>query len=343
MKNLLFAFAVFLFLGSAFAIADEPTPVKIWDKARHNAFTDIIRFNGKFYCSFREGMGHVPGKKTGQGDGKARVLVSDDGTVWKSIALLEKKKYDLRDPKLSVTPDGRIMVLMGGSVYVDGVLKSRRPFVSFSDPKGENFADPLPIRISPVAATHQDWLWRVTWHKGAGFGVVYQPSSVKGKDWNILLVRTTNGIDYALVAHLDVKGHPNEATVRFVPGTDTMKILVRREAQGREAMIGTSEDPYTDWKWVNTGQSLGGPNMIYLPNGTLFAGGRVEGHTGLGTIDSDGKFKLFQILPSTGDNSYPGFCLHDGVLYVIYYSTEKENRVSIFLVKYPVDELLKSL
>jgi hypothetical protein len=34
----------------------SPVPaVKIWDKGRHNAFTDLIRFKGKFYCTFREG------------------------------------------------------------------------------------------------------------------------------------------------------------------------------------------------------------------------------------------------------------------------------------------------
>ena len=32
---------------------------KIWDQAPHNAFTDLIRWNGKFYCAFREGLGHA--------------------------------------------------------------------------------------------------------------------------------------------------------------------------------------------------------------------------------------------------------------------------------------------
>ena len=28
---------------------------KIWDKGTHAAFTSLIEFNGKYYCSFREG------------------------------------------------------------------------------------------------------------------------------------------------------------------------------------------------------------------------------------------------------------------------------------------------
>ena len=43
---------------------------KIWSAGRHNAFTDLIRFKGRFICVFREAAGHV------SPDGKVRVLVS---------------------------------------------------------------------------------------------------------------------------------------------------------------------------------------------------------------------------------------------------------------------------
>jgi len=32
---------------------------RIWGKAPHNAFTDLIRFKDRWYCVFREGKGHV--------------------------------------------------------------------------------------------------------------------------------------------------------------------------------------------------------------------------------------------------------------------------------------------
>jgi hypothetical protein len=31
---------------------------KIWDRALHNAFTDLIRFQGHWFCVFREGQAH---------------------------------------------------------------------------------------------------------------------------------------------------------------------------------------------------------------------------------------------------------------------------------------------
>jgi len=32
---------------------------KIWDRAPHNAFTDLVRFQDRWLCVFREGRGHV--------------------------------------------------------------------------------------------------------------------------------------------------------------------------------------------------------------------------------------------------------------------------------------------
>src|SRR5688500_7815387 len=75
---------------------------KISDRAPHSAFTDLVRFKGRWYCVFREGKAHV------SPDGAIRVLTSADGKAWESAALLTSKTADLRDPKITVTPDGKL-------------------------------------------------------------------------------------------------------------------------------------------------------------------------------------------------------------------------------------------
>src|SRR5947207_15453553 len=85
--------------------------VKIWDQGKHNAFTDLIRWRDKWYCTFREADAHVGG------DGQIRVLESAEGDKWQSAALIGEAGIDLRDPKLSITPDDRLMIMAGGSVY----------------------------------------------------------------------------------------------------------------------------------------------------------------------------------------------------------------------------------
>ncbi len=91
---------------------------KIWDQAPHNAFTDLVRYRGSFYCTFRESAAHVP--KGRAENGKIRILRSPDGKTWKSVGLLDSEQYDLRDPKISVTADQKLLVLMGGSDYTTG-------------------------------------------------------------------------------------------------------------------------------------------------------------------------------------------------------------------------------
>ena len=79
---------------------------KIWDKANHNAFTDLEYFKDHWYCAFREGNSHA-----GSGDyGKVRVIKSADGIEWQSVALFSKDKVDLRDAKLSITPNNKLLL-----------------------------------------------------------------------------------------------------------------------------------------------------------------------------------------------------------------------------------------
>ena len=77
---------------------------QIWSEGPHNGFTDLIRFRERWYCSFREGSA-----RTSQ-DGSIRVLSSPDGKTWSSSTVLGYPGADLRDPKLSLTPDRRLML-----------------------------------------------------------------------------------------------------------------------------------------------------------------------------------------------------------------------------------------
>ena len=338
--------------GNAQAATAEwniPTPVeytvkKIWDIAPHSAFTDITFFHGEFYCTFREGTGHVPGQKTGDGDGEIRVIKSKDGETWHSVVLLKKKGYDLRDSKISETPDGRLMLTIGGSIYIDGRLTARQPHVSFSDKNGENFSEPQPIVIDPAIRSDMDWVWRVTWYNGIGYAVVYQDWQAKNQPWVSGLLKTTDGVHYDLVKKFEVDGMPNEATVRF-DDAGKMFILLRREGGSSAGGMGTSSAPYTDWTWQETGKRLGGPDFLFLPNGKILIGSRAYDNgiaTALYRLNPQGQMIEIVRLPSNGDTSYPGFVIHDEILWVSYYSGH-EGKTSIYLAKIPLKEIEKAV
>src|SRR3954469_24300980 len=114
MRALTLSACVLSLLFVARAEAQSPRLVsvqKIWDQGKHNAFTDLNRWRGKWYCVFREADAHVGG------DGRPRVLESVDGKKWEPVGLVVEEGIDLRDPHLSITPDDRLMIVAGGSVY----------------------------------------------------------------------------------------------------------------------------------------------------------------------------------------------------------------------------------
>jgi hypothetical protein len=299
---------------------------KIWDAAAHNAFTDLLRHGDRWFCVFREGAGHV------SPDGAIRVLTSTDGREWSSAARLAVPGADLRDPKLSATPDGRLMIVAAAARdrKPDGRAK-HQSMVFFSRDgrewdEGRDVADP------------DFWLWRVTWHDRQAYGVAY------GTDRSspvVRLYRSRDGLHFeTLVGRLDVPDFPNESSLVFLDDGAGL-CLLRRDAGTRTGMLGTSRPPYTDWKWRDLGVPIGGPRMIRLPDGRLVVGGRLydgKVRTSLGGIDPEaGTFRELLALPSGGDTSYPGLVWHDGLLWVSYYSSH-EGKARIYLAKVRLPE-----
>lgn len=300
--------------------AEEPRIVsveKIWDQAPHNAFTDLIRFRERWFCTFREGERHAGGQ-----DGRIRVITSPDGRSWESAALLTTEGVDLRDPKLSRTPDGRLMLVAGGSIYRDDAFQTRVPRVAFS-PDGFEWTSPQRV----LAEEH--WLWRITWHKGTAYSVSKMGDGKNTR--RVILYSSRDGVEWDwITVFRNIPPWPNEATIRFLPD-DEMVILLRRNSTG---WIGASHPPYRKWTWTDTGHRLGGPNFIRLPDGRLWAGSRAytQDPTTVLARMTRNSFEPVLTLPSGGDTSYPGLVWHEGLLWVSYYSSH-EGKSSIYLAK----------
>lgn len=343
-KNVPFIFLLILLAGCPGKKTDPPKKTeeievtKIWDQGLHNAFTDLIRFNDAFYCTFREGTTHVKGW-----DGKARILKSTDGKTWHSIALLTMDGKDVRDPKLSITPDNRIMVLMDVEANDNGTITSRKPYVSFSDPNGDNFSLPIESKVDDKIASWSDWIWRVTWYQGTGYAINYQPNGVA------YLLKTTDGLYFENVTKINLGGVPNESTIRF-DNSGKMYAVIRRETQDKMGVIATANPPYNVLSFKYLDQRLGGPNFLFLDDNTIAIGSRLYPADGSGNTsnanhltavfvaDLNGKINKIVKLPSGGDCSYPGMVIHDGKLWYSYYSSH-QGRTSIYMAKIPLSEL----
>lgn len=297
---------------------------KLSDDAPHSAFTDLIYWNGKFVCAFREGRGHV------STDGRIAVLASPDGEQWDRAATLTLPGLDLRDASLSIAPDDRLMLIGGVAPRKeDGASAATGSFVAFSD-DGISWTKPQVV-VEPGR-----WLWRVTWHDGKAYGVSY--ATPDNHPVASLLV-SDDGVKFtALVPRLLAEGYPTEAVIRFAPD-GTAYCLQRRDGSPpmNSAYLGVSQAPYTEWAWHDLHEFLGGPNLLQLPSGTWVAAGRIVHDdvpkTDVALLDvATHQLQSILSLPSGGDTSYPGLLYRDGILWVSYYSSH-EGKTGVYLAK----------
>lgn len=302
---------------------------KIWDKGEHAAFTDLIEYRGNLFCAFREGTSHQDTK------GSLRILSSSDGIEWKSCALISDPDDDLRDPKLSIDPIGRLVLNCGAlSQNLKGEYRDISSKITFSN-DGTAWA---PMRT--ILKRHE-WLWRLTWRLGYAYGVSYQRLDPTDRhSYRILtLYRTQDGLDYEKICELEVTGYPSETVLRF-RADGTMVALVRRDGkEDRLAWIGESQPPYQEWNWMTLSTHVGGPNFLILPDESLLIGGRLLTVSPYGFVEKTflGRLHVSSVnrillLPSGLDCSYPGMVLKDNVLYVSYYSSH-EGKSAIYLAR----------
>ena len=297
---------------------------RIWDRAPHNAFTDLAYLEGRFYCAFREGRGHA------STDGRIRILHSPDGVSWEPQGLVSMEGYDLRDADLSITPAGELMLLGGAAPRPrDGVVAPTGTFASFL----RAGAWTTPEIVLPPGR----WLWRVTWQGDTAYGFSYPAPEGQGID----LLSSTDGMSWSVLARSIVtEGSPSEAQMQFDAHGGAHALLRRA---GVEPCLLQSSPPFESWEVSTLGAprdapprfpSFGGPGLVETFPGVWLAGGRMhEGgaHTALTWVDlEEASMHRLLRLPSGGDTSYPGFVWHEETLFMSYYSSH-EGKAGIYL------------
>jgi hypothetical protein len=291
----------------------------IWGRAPHNGSTDLVRFHDRWFCVFREG------RLASSPDGALRVLTSADGEYWESLAVVASADSDLRNPTLSATPDGRLLLLYALAVS-RGAAGVRRQSVVCASADGKEWSPPRPIG-DPGRV-----LWRVAWCLGRAYVMGYDargPAPLR-------LYTSADGLTFS--AHSEavpVPGEPTEASLLFLSDGDAL-CLLRREGSAPTAQLGRSRAPYRAWTWTDLNRNIAGPNLVRLPDERYVAAGRLVDdtvRTSLCWLDPEKEtLTEFSALPSSGDTGYPGLGYHDGFLWVSYFSSH-EGKAMIYLAQ----------
>ena len=326
-----------LFLPTT-AFTDEAELVsvrRIWLNTRVNELTDLTRFNDQWYCTFREGEWH------GTYDGAIRVIESSDGEEWESIGRIESplEGGDCRDPHLSITPDNELMVnyaVRRPPYGQDTVYSEYLSYASFLHEEN-GWSDP-----ERIIQSDNRWLWSIVWQNDLAYSAGYSTgrSGVNG----LVLYNSDDGRDFnGVVDTLLTEGILSEASLVF-DSEDNMYALVRSSGipdapENWDSYVGYSSAPdYTNWSWHHNENHVGGPKIMFLPDGRLIGAGRLYNphRTSLFWIDpAEGTYDEFLELPSGRGSGYPGMHLYEDTLWVSYYSGHEFDRdtMAVYLAK----------
>lgn len=297
---------------------------RLWDEGVHNAFTDLIQFQGQYWLIFRQATNHV------SDDGALVLLNSADGFDWQRRALLSRSGIDLRDPKLAVTPDGQLMVTCAGVLY-EQEDKPHQSYLYFSD-NGADWSEPRAV------GRRGDWIWRTRFFGDCGFGVAYRAARETTSLYKLSDDQYRLWVDPLLSKETHGLGYPNEHDL-FPLGENRMGCLLRRDADTATAQLGESAAPYLEWQWRDLGVRIGGPVVMPIVadagDHRLLSAVRLYDpvRTALCWLDSDsGVLTEALTLPSGGDTSYAGLAQEGRTLLCSYYSSH-EGKTSIYLAR----------
>lgn len=303
----------------------------IWYDGYHNAFTDIIEFEGKYFCVFRHGTEHMP-----RGKGEVYVLCSEDLKQWQLI-----KKFpplaDSRDPKLFKFQNKLGVVFFAYPDLVD-YRKQRDVYISYSE-DGINFSEVIKLKNNNFV------FWRIRPFRDKLYALGYYAPQEKenGDEWLVCLFVSEDGVNFSKVSPIVEGQFANETDLLFEKDA-TCFALVRREKQ-QTPVLAISTPPYKNWERHEMNLVLQGLHIFKFKD-QIYVAGRIFSKEGTKTailsLDLNKKhLDMEVILPSGGDTSYCGSLIKDDMLYLSYYSqheietreskVEKGNTAGIYL------------
>lgn len=323
---------------SATANSAEPDAkvslTKIFDDGHYNCFTDLVAFRGDFYCTFRSAISH--GDPSSRVIGEIVVIRSKDLREWRSVARFQEPDVDLRDPKLTATPDHLRVYAVAGQTSEAGSLQYWT--VAWSTTDGQDWSAAKSMTPGYI-------FWRPKWHDGK----FYVPAYLRRPGYcSVDLLVSQDGENWKLhstpIPPTEVDGEtlwPNECDLLFLPQGQSLLFARRNHGGGpinpknenlggfRRGYVGRAETrAMSSWKTINEDLYfhapaalwhqgkvyLAGRDMVRLPNGATET-------CKLWRFDPERGFEEVAHFLTKGDCSYPGLiAVNEKELAVSYYS-----------------------
>jgi len=302
----------------------------------HNAFTDMISFNGNIFLAFRSAAEHNI-----TANSKIVILKSsNDGASWGKVHefKLPGGKQDPRDPHLVVFKGKLILYTAAWRADISPDITDMVGFaVSTTD--GKTWTRPVEC-----PGTKGYYIWRAATNPANGRVFLtgrrrknFAKGSAEAPEHLIeaAVLTSEDGLSFEFFG-CATTSYGDETAIMFEED-GTMLALVRGAGDGA-SYVARASPPYAaeqDWTRVKTPTPVGGPLLFkwgedYMVAGRCYASGET---TGVWSLSKTGQLTKLLGLPSGGDTSYPGFVpLNEKEGLMSYYSSH-EGATKIYVAK----------
>ncbi len=332
--RLFLAFFVALMPGLDPAFGEEPANVRVENVRRvfhngeHNAFTDLIRWQGKFWLTFRS----CPDGHMVHPTASILVLRSEDCQTWKQVHQFSVPLRDTRDPHF-LAFDGKLFIYTGTWYCGESSpprgaydLNQHLGFAAWTA-NGSSWEGPQQLE-----GTYGHYIWRAAAHDGSAYlcarrkkGYSEEASGTGGTDIvESAMLESQDGLNFRFVS-LFQETRGNETAFQFL---EDGSILAVSRAGSSVAQLAKSQPPFQVWTRQELPEYIGGPLLAKWGERWIVGGRRNTSNGSKTTLYwlIDDALHPFAELPSGGDNSYPGFVeLDDGRGVVSWYSSHEKN------------------
>ena len=308
---------------------------KVYDDGQHDAFTDLCRFQGRMYLTFRS----CPDGHMVFASSRILILASDDGDTWDEVFAFSVPRRDTRDPHFLIFRDQLFVYTGTWLVPAEGDerdLNEHLGFAAWSE-DGRTWHGPRMLE-----GTYGHYIWRAAAHGDtaylcgrrrrhfvSGFASETGPESIQGG-----MLASDDGLVWRH-ASLFTEEHGDETAFLFEE--DGAVVALARGAAARPARICRAMPPYDRWTRTELDRNVGGPLLAKWGERYLVGGRRTidpeNPRTTLYWLIDDCLHEIAE-LPSAGDNSYPGLLvLDDGNRALLSYYSSHEETTSIYLAE----------
>lgn len=304
---------------------------KIFDDGNHNAFTDMCRFRGNMYLTFRS----CPDGHKMFTTSKIVVMTSKDGAEWREIHSFSVPLRDVRDPHFLIFQD-KLFIYTGTwlcNPATPGVFDNNNQlgYAAWTE-DGQHWEGPRSLE-----GTYGHYIWRAGTYGGKAYLCGrrvrdFTPTDgdeAKNAVMQSALLESEDGFVWKWRGLFqEEKG--NETAFIF---EDDGQLLAVARSRSDNAVLCRANPPYREWTRIPLNHNIGGPLLTKWGEHYLVGGRKIPNDNNPKTVLSwlvGDKLVDILELPSGGDTSYPGFiAISDKRGLLSYYSSHEGSNSNV--------------